>query len=135
MNKSELVEKLAERAKITKKKAEQVVNLVFEQMTEALRRGDRIEIRGFGSFTSKSYDAYTGRNPRTGETIHVPAKRLPFFKVGKELKERVDYPPGRPSMSKVVSDNSYDSDLASDRGDSASHDHGHGGSGSGFAAG
>jgi integration host factor subunit beta len=100
MNKSELVEKLAERGKITKKRAEQVVNLVFEQMTEALRRGDRIEIRGFGSFTSKSYDAYTGRNPRTGETIHVPTKRLPFFKVGKELKERVDYPPGaqRPSL-------------------------------------
>lgn len=93
MNKSELVEKLAERAKITKKRAEQVVNLVFDQMMEALRRGERIEIRGFGSFTSKSYDAYTGRNPRTGETIHVPAKRLPFFKVGKELKERVDYPP------------------------------------------
>ncbi len=92
MNKSELVEKLAERAKITKKRAEQVVNLVFDQMTAALQRGERIEIRGFGSFTSKSYDAYTGRNPRTGETIHVPAKRLPFFKVGKELKERVDYP-------------------------------------------
>lgn len=94
MNKSELVEKLAERAKITKKRAEQVVNLVFDQMSQALKRGERIEIRGFGSFTSKSYDAYTGRNPRTGETIHVPAKRLPFFKVGKELKERVDYPPG-----------------------------------------
>ena|SRR5688572_4675482 len=93
MNKSELVERLAERAKITKKRAEQVVNLVFDQMTQALKRGERIEIRGFGSFTSKSYDAYTGRNPRTGETIHVPAKRLPFFKVGKELKERVDYPP------------------------------------------
>jgi integration host factor subunit beta len=94
MNKSELVEKLAERAKITKKRAEQVVNLIFEQMTEALERGERIEIRGFGSFTNKSYDAYTGRNPRTGETIHVPAKKLPFFKVGKELKERVDYPQG-----------------------------------------
>src|ERR1700741_1431040 len=93
MNKSELVEKLAERAKITKKRAEQVVNLVFDQMTQALKRGERIEIRGFGSFTSKSYDAYTGGNPRTGETIHVPAKKLPFFKVGKELKERVDYPP------------------------------------------
>lgn len=94
MNKSELVEKLAERAKITKKRAEQVVNLIFEQMTQALERGERIEIRGFGSFTNKSYDAYTGRNPRTGETIHVPAKKLPFFKVGKELKERVDYPQG-----------------------------------------
>lgn len=97
MNKSELVERLAERAKITKKRAEQVVNLVFDQMAQALKRGERIEIRGFGSFTSKSYDAYTGRNPRTGETIHVPAKRLPFFKVGKELKERVDY--GTPSSS------------------------------------
>jgi len=97
MNKSELVERLADRAKITKKRAEQVVNLVFDQMAQALKRGERIEIRGFGSFTSKSYDAYTGRNPRTGETIHVPAKRLPFFKVGKELKERVDY--GTPSAS------------------------------------
>jgi integration host factor subunit beta len=97
MNKSELVERLADRAKITKKRAEQVVNLVFDQMAQALKRGERIEIRGFGSFTSKSYDAYTGRNPRTGETIHVPAKRLPFFKVGKELKERVDY--GTPSGS------------------------------------
>ena len=112
MNKSELVEKLAERAKITKKRAEQVVNLVFEQMTEALRRGDRIEIRGFGSFTSKSYEAYTGRNPRTGETIHVPAKRLPFFKVGKELKERVDYPLGtpRPAFSERAGDNGVDDD-------------------------
>lgn len=103
MNKSELVERLAERAKITKKRAEQVVNLVFEQMTEALQRGERIEIRGFGSFTNKSYDAYTGRNPRTGETIHVPAKKLPFFKVGKELKERVDYPPGA-STPRVMAD-------------------------------
>jgi integration host factor subunit beta len=66
MNKSELVEKLAERAKITKKRAELVVNLVFDQMAQALKRGERIEIRGFGSFTSKAYEAYTGRNPRTG---------------------------------------------------------------------
>lgn len=93
MNKSELVEHLAERARITKKRSEQVVNLVFEQMGQALQRGDRVEIRGFGSFTSRPYEAYTGRNPRTGDPIHVPAKRLPFFKVGKELKERVDYPP------------------------------------------
>ena len=111
MNKSELVEKLADRAKITKKRAEQVVNLVFDQMTEALRRGERIEIRGFGSFTSKSYDAYTGRNPRTGETIHVPAKRLPFFKVGKELKERVDYAQG---TAPGPSDGAYDDDDSSD---------------------
>jgi integration host factor subunit beta len=114
MNKSELVEKLAERAKITKKRAEQVVNLVFDQMTQALKRGERIEIRGFGSFTSKSYDAYTGRNPRTGETIHVPAKRLPFFKVGKELKERVDYPPGMaPRPERPIGEDDQDSDDGS----------------------
>ena len=72
---------------------------------------------GFGSFTSKSYDAYTGRNPRTGETIHVPAKRLPFFKVGKELKERVDYPPGqRPGNSELPNQKSdgQDSGHSSD---------------------
>lgn len=102
MNKSELVEHLAERARITKKRSEQIVNLVFEQMGEALKKGDRVEIRGFGSFTSRPYGAYTGRNPRTGETIHVPAKRLPFFKVGKELKERVDYPTdGSPPLNGV----------------------------------
>jgi integration host factor subunit beta len=115
MNKSELVEKLAERAKITKKRAEQVVNLIFEQMTEALQRGERIEIRGFGSFTNKSYDAYTGRNPRTGETIHVPAKKLPFFKVGKELKERVDYPPGAVrSQRPMTTDGAIVSPLVAD---------------------
>jgi integration host factor subunit beta len=117
MNKSELVEKLAERAKITKKRAELVVNLVFDQMAQALKRGERIEIRGFGSFTSKAYEAYTGRNPRTGETIHVPAKRLPFFKVGKELKERVDYPQaarpnGAPAPGGAIDDS--DDDFADD---------------------
>jgi integration host factor subunit beta len=109
MNKSELVEHLAERARITKKRSEQVVNLVFEQMGQALQRGDRVEIRGFGSFTSRPYEAYTGRNPRTGEPIPVPAKRLPFFKVGKELKERVDYPPdARPAYRGSPDDDDED---------------------------
>ena len=93
MNKSELIDIIAERAKTTRKRAEAVVNLIFDSMTEALVKGDRIEIRGFGSFTTKNYGAYTGRNPRTGETINVPPKKLPFFKVGKELKERVDQKP------------------------------------------
>ena len=91
MNKSELVDVLAQRANLTQKKAEAVVNVIFDSMTEALRQGDRIEIRGFGSFVNKEYNAYTGRNPRTGESIEVAAKRLPFFKVGKELKEKVDF--------------------------------------------
>ncbi len=90
MNKSELIDILAEQAKITRKRAETVVNLIFDSMTETLVKGERIEIRGFGSFTAKNYDSYTGRNPRTGEAIEVAPKRLPFFKVGKELKERVD---------------------------------------------
>jgi integration host factor subunit beta len=90
MNKSDLVEKIVEKADLPRKRAEQVVNVVFDAMTSALADGDRIEIRGFGSFVAKTYRARTGRNPRTGEIIPVPEKRLPFFKVGKELRERVD---------------------------------------------
>jgi len=90
MNKSELIEQLAQKANVTKKRAELVVNLIFNSMADALARGDRIEIRGFGSLVNKEYGAYNGRNPRTGEVIQVPEKRLPFFKVGKELRERVD---------------------------------------------
>ena len=90
MNKSELVEQVSERAGITKKQAEAVVNAMFQTITDGLVSGKRVEIRGFGSFRSKSYRAYTGRNPRTGEPIQVPAKRLPTFKAGKELRQRVD---------------------------------------------
>ena len=89
MNKSELVERLAIEKDISNKRAEEVVNLVFASMTEALAEGDRIEIRGLGSFVIKDYETYTGRNPKTGELITVKPKKLPFFKVGKELKERV----------------------------------------------
>ena len=90
MNKSTLIEQMALQLEIPRKKAELVVNLVFDSMAEALCNGERIEIRGFGSFVNKSYGAYSGRNPRSGEVISVPAKRLPAFKVGKELRERVD---------------------------------------------
>ncbi|MBK5275446.1 MAG: integration host factor subunit beta [Desulfuromonadales bacterium] len=89
MNKSELVEQLAIKKDISNKRAEEIVNLVFSSMTEALTEGDRIEIRGLGSFIIKEYESYTGRNPKTGEPIMVKPKKLPFFKVGKELKERV----------------------------------------------
>ncbi len=90
MNKSQLIEALAKAENLTIKKAEMIVNTLFENMTAALVRGDRIEIRGFGSFKIKSYDGYQGRNPKTGEIIEVAEKKLPFFKVGKELKELVD---------------------------------------------
>jgi integration host factor subunit beta len=90
MTKSELIDAMAARSQLTKARAELVVNCVFEAMTEALQRGEGIEIRGFGSFTVRPYKAYSGRNPRTGAPFPVPPKRLPFFKVGKELKELVN---------------------------------------------
>jgi integration host factor subunit beta len=90
MTKSELIDAIAARAELTKARAEMVVNCVFDTMTEALQRDEGIEIRGFGSFTVRPYKPYDGRNPRTGQPVPVPAKRLPFFKVGKELKELVN---------------------------------------------
>lgn len=90
MTKSELIDALAARSELTKARAELVVNCVFDAMTEALQRGEGIEIRGFGSFTVRPYKSYNGRNPRTGEQVVVPAKRLPYFKVGKELRELVN---------------------------------------------
>ena len=90
MTKSELIDAIAARADLTKARAEMVVNCVFDTMTNALKDGEGIEIRGFGSFTVRPYKPYAGRNPRTGNPVPVPAKRLPFFKVGKELKELVN---------------------------------------------
>lgn len=89
MTKSQLIEEVAARAGLTRKLAEQLVNAIFQSMEDALVRGDRIEIRGFGSFKTKHYAAYTGRNPKTGEPIPVEAKVLPVFKVGRQLRERV----------------------------------------------
>lgn len=90
MTKSELIERVSEAAKLTKGKAELVVGTIFGAMTEAMVRGEGIEIRGFGSFTVRQYKSYEGRNPRTGGSVHVKPKRLPFFKVGKELRARVN---------------------------------------------
>lgn len=89
MNKSELIEAFAAKQDISHKRAEEVVNMIFSSMSEAMIAGERIEIRGLGSFVVKEYGAYTGRNPKTGEPIEVKPKKLPFFKVGKELKERI----------------------------------------------
>lgn len=89
MNRSELVELLAIKKDISNRRAEEIINIIFSSMTEAMVAGERIEIRGLGSFVIKDYDSYTGRNPKTGEPITVRPKKLPFFKVGKELKEMV----------------------------------------------
>lgn len=90
MNKSDLITDMAAKENLTDKKAAEIINLIFNGFTDTLKKGDRIEIRGFGSFTVREYKAYTGRNPKTGKNIGVRPKKLPFFKVGRELKKRVD---------------------------------------------
>ena len=90
MNKSELIEALARELDLPIRQTSSILNIILETMMESLERGDSIEIRGFGSFVVKTYEPYTGRNPKTGQQIKVRPKKLPFFKVGKELKERVD---------------------------------------------
>jgi len=90
MNKLDIVETLKEETGITKGEAGKIVNLFFDEMTEALAADDRVEIRGFCSFYVKAYESYTGRNPKSGEKIEVNPKKLPFFKCGKELKDRTD---------------------------------------------
>jgi integration host factor subunit beta len=90
MTKADLIAVVADKLKFPWARAELLVDQVFSCMTQALQEGDGIEIRGFGSFTVRDYKAYEGRNPRTGDTVHVRPKRLAFFKVGKELRERVN---------------------------------------------
>ncbi|GBE13500.1 DNA-binding protein HU-beta [bacterium BMS3Bbin14] len=90
MNKSELIEALAEKINVPIREAASITNTLIDTMSEALAKGDSIEIRGFGSFVVKEYDSYTGRNPKTGEKIKVSPKKLPFFKVGKDLREQVN---------------------------------------------
>ena len=91
MNKLELIKTLRDECQISKKEAATVVDLFFNEMANALAKGDRVEIRGLCSFFVKEYKSYQGRNPMTGERVQVAPKKLPFFKCGKELKERVDY--------------------------------------------
>ncbi len=92
MNRSELIIAIKNKAKLSRKDAEKIVDTFFDAIKETLSKGERVEIRGFGSFTVKNYKPYIGRNPKTGVQINVPSKKLPFFKVGKELKEMVDGP-------------------------------------------
>jgi integration host factor subunit beta len=90
MNKLDLSAALKNKAKLTKSEAAAVVDLFFNEMANALAKGDRVEIRGLCSFSVKKYNSYQGRNPRTGESVQVAAKKLPFFKCGMELRNRVD---------------------------------------------
>lgn len=90
MTKAELVEKVADKIQLTKKQTEAVVNILLNSITEALSEGDKVELRGFGSFRIRNRNPREGRNPKTGDTVQIPAKRVPFFKAGKELREMVD---------------------------------------------
>ncbi|WP_456325388.1 HU family DNA-binding protein [Desulfonauticus submarinus] len=90
MNKSDLIKQLAEDKNLTPEEASDFVNIFFDSMREALLAGKRVEIRGFGSFKIKEYKGYVGRNPKTGEKVEVKPKKLPFFKVGKNLKDFVN---------------------------------------------
>ena len=99
MTKSDLIEVVANKLHLPKGKAELIVNCIFDSMEDSLKKGERIEIRGFGSFEIRHYKSYEGRNPRTGEPVEVQPKRLPFFKVGKELKERVNESAKKPAKA------------------------------------
>ena len=91
MTKSDLINALNKESNITRPEATTIVNLFFDEMTNALAKGERVEIRGLCSFYVKKYKGYTGRNPKTKERVKVKRKKLPFFKCGKELKDRVDH--------------------------------------------
>ncbi len=90
LTKARFVRTIANKFKLPQGEAEQIVNCIFDSLVDAVKRGEGIDIRGFGSFTVRQYKMYEGRNPRTGTPVHVAPKRLPFFKVGKELRERVN---------------------------------------------
>jgi len=92
LNKLELIQEVKEKIHLTREEASKVVEIFFEEMAKAFIKGERVEIRGLCSFFIKEYEGYTGRNPKTGKNVQVAPKKLPFFKSGKELKERVDYP-------------------------------------------
>ena len=91
MNKLELISALKNHTNLSKAEASRVVQIFFDDMADAMARGDRVEIRGLCSFFVKEYKSYTGRNPKTGAKVAIRPKKLPFFKSGKELKDRVDY--------------------------------------------
>src|SRR3977135_1466550 len=99
MTKAELVEDVARAAELTKKDAERLVEIVFESIIESLNHGEKIELRGFGSFRVRERGARRGRNPKTGDPVSIPAKRVPYFKPGKELKELINEHNPQPTAS------------------------------------
>jgi integration host factor subunit beta len=97
MTKAELVEEVAKSSHLTKKDAEVIVQTVLDSIIDSLKDGKKVELRGFGSFRLRQRSSRTGRNPKTGEKVKVPAKRIPYFKPGKELKDLINHPSGAPA--------------------------------------
>ena len=112
MTKAELVEEVARAAELTKKDSEVIVDEVFKNIIQALNRGEKIELRGFGSFRVRQRDARRGRNPKTGEPVDIPAKSVPYFKPGKELKELIN--DGAPGAADEADDLDELDDAAAD---------------------
>ena len=102
MTKAELVDEVARVVQLTKKQAETIVNIVFDSIVDSLRAGQKIELRGFGSFRLRSRKSRTGRNPKTGEKVEVPSKKIPYFKPGKELKELINKALAEAEAAEVV---------------------------------
>ncbi len=112
MTKAELVDEVARVVQLTKKQAETIVNIVFDSIVDSLRAGQKIELRGFGSFRLRSRKSRTGRNPKTGEKVEVPSKKIPYFKPGKELKELINREPDAPAAPPAPPIVSGSTDLA-----------------------
>jgi len=102
MTKAELIDEVSRASELTKKHAEVIVNTVFDSIISSLKDGEKIELRGFGSFRIRERGARVGRNPKTGEKVQVPAKKIPYFKAGKELKDLINSPPGSGGSSAPV---------------------------------
>ena len=111
MTKAELVEEVARAAELTKKDSEVIVEEVFKNIIQALNRGEKIELRGFGSFRVRQRDARRGRNPKTGAPVDIPAKRVPYFKPGKELKELINSQTDGDGFEAAVFDDDDDDDA------------------------
>src|ERR1700722_20402170 len=115
MTKADLIDIVAERTKLPRGRAELLVGQMFDCMVDALQKGEGIEIRGFGSFSIRAYREYQGRNPRTGEAVHVKPKRLAFFKVGKELRDRVNAARGGQAAPPTASSTGHGTSGSADR--------------------
>jgi integration host factor subunit beta len=123
MTKAELVEDVARAAELTKKDAERLVEIVFESIIETLNQGEKIELRGFGSFRVRERGARRGRNPKTGDPVDIPAKRVPYFKPGKEMKELINEETSAPTSEEA-------DDTATTSGTTGQEGHGDNGNGS-----